>query len=600
MTTAAPPLAAPPVVDAPASASGGAPGPRRSTAQRVVTWVCSGVVVLLVAVPLATLILSSLRANAVTLPFDPAARFHLDNFGKVATDPQLPTLARNTALFVVATLVLGLAISVALAWIVERTDIPFRSVIFALVIAPIGIPELVSGIAWSQLLAPKEGFVNALVRPLLGQTGGEGPFNINSIAGMVFVEALIIVPFSFLLLTPVFRAMDPSLEEAASAAGASTWGRLRQIVLPLLWPALAAVVIYQFVTVVQAFDVPVIIGLNVGIHVFSTRVYQALQPTSGIPDYGIASAYSLLLLVVSLLPMLGYYRLLRKSERYTTVTGKGFRPRRAALGRWRYPIYVFVGLYLLVAFVLPALMMIWMSIQPYYAAPSAESFGRITFSAYQTLFSSPAVLPLVRNTLVLGVGAATIVTILAVVHAWALVRTRTRWSRVVDSLAFVTHGIPGIVVGVSLLFGGLMLTKYTGIPLYGQVSILIIGMLVVTLGFSTRILVSAVTRLHPELEEAAFVSKASWFATMRKIVGRLLLPAIVNTWMLAFIYAITNLSLTIILGTSTNRVLAVNLFTYWNFGQTAQAAAIAVILMLLSIVLTVTFRVRMSAKEDRS
>jgi iron(III) transport system permease protein len=572
---------------------------RRPAAQRVATSATAGIIILLVAVPLTTLVVASVRASSLTLPFDPAARFRMDNFRKVATDDQLPSLARNTALFVAGTLAIGIAISVALAWVVERTDIPFRNLIFALVIAPIGMPELVSGIAWSLLLAKKEGFVNTVVRPLLGMEGGAGPFNINSVAGMVFVEALIIVPFSFLLITPVFRSMDPALEEAAATAGAGPWGRLRRIVLPLLWPSLVAVVIYQFVTVVQAFDVPVVIGLNVGIHVFSTRVYEALQPTSGIPDYGIASVYSLLLLAISLLPMLWYYRLLRKSDKYTTVTGKGFRPRRQPLGRWRYPVYGFVGLYLLVAFVLPASIMIWMSVQPYYATPSLDSLQRVTLDSYRALFSGSGLGDVLRNTLVLGVVSATGITLLALVHAWMLVRTRTRTSRVVDSLAFITHGIPGVVVGVSLLFGGLTIGRLLHLPLYGRVTILVIGMLIVTLGFATRILVAAVSRLHPELEEAAYVCKASWFQTMRLVVGKLLMPAILNTWVLAFVFSITNLTLTVVLGTNSNRVLAVNLFTFWNFGQTSQAAAIAVLLMGVSIALTMVFRLRLGASEDR-
>jgi iron(III) transport system permease protein len=345
--------------------------------------------------------------------------------------------------------------------------------------------------------------------------------------------------------------------------------------------------------------VPVVIGLNVGIHVFSTRVYEALQPTSGIPDYGVASVYSLLLLAISLLPMLWYYRLLRKSEKYTTVTGKGFRPRRQSLGRWRYPVYGFVGLYLLVAFVLPAVIMIWMSVQPYYAAPSLDSLQRVTLDSYRALFTGSGLGAVLRNTLVLGVVSATGITLLALVHAWMLVRTRTRVSRIVDSLAFITHGIPGVVVGVSLLFGGLTVTRLLNLPLYGRVTILVIGMLIVTLGFATRILVAAVSRLHPELEEAAFVCKASWFQTMRRVVGKLLMPAIVNTWVLAFVFSITNLTLTVVLGTNSNRVLAVNLFTFWNFGQTSQAAAIAVLLMGVSIALTMAFRLRLGASEDR-
>ncbi|MBB5790204.1 ABC transporter permease subunit [Jiangella mangrovi] len=569
------------------------------TVQRTATWLTAGIVIALVLVPLVTLLLASFRADGVTLPFDPGARFTLDGFGRVASDDQLWMLTRNTALFTAATLVVGIAISVLLAWIVERTDIAFRNLIFALVIAPIGIPMIVAGIAWSNLLAKKEGFVNTLLRGLFGLDGSEGPLNINTVYGMVFVEALIIVPFSFLLLTPVFRSMDPSLEEAAATSGAGAWGRLRRVVVPLLWPSLVAVVIYQFITVVQAFEIPVIIGLNADVRVFSTRVYEALQPTAGLPDYGVASIYSLLLLAVSLLPMIWYYRLIRRSERYTTVTGKGFRPRRLSLGRWRYPVYLFVGGYLLVAFVLPAVMMLWMSVQPFYTALTLDSLRRVNLDGYQALFTAEGLGPVVWNTTVLGVVSATLVTVLSVVHAWVLVRSRTRLSRVVDFLAFATHGIPGIVVGVSLLFGGLVLSRVTHIPLYGRVSILVIGMLIVTLGFATRILVSAVSRIHPELEEAALMCGASWRRTMTRIVGRLLMPAIVNTWVLAFVYAITNLSLTVILGTSQNRVLAVNLFTFWNFGKTQEAAAIAVILMLVSVVLTMIFRLRLGAGEER-
>lgn len=587
---------APPVLAAPG------PAARRPVRRRPVApantlpVLIGGLTIALVLVPLVTLLVSSVTVSPLGIPFSAGSRLDLGNYTAVLTDGDLVRPVLNTAGFVVGSLAVGLSISVALAFLLERTDLPLRGLLFALVVAPVAMPQVVAGVAWGLLLDPRIGLLNLLLRLLPG-TGDRGPLDAYSLVGITMVQGFLLVPFSLLLVAPVVRSISGALEEAAAVAGAPPAARIRRIVLPLLAPGLLAAVIYQFVTAAQSFDIPAVLGQENGVRVVSTAIYSALHPTSGLPDYGRATAMSVLLLLISLAPMYWYYRMVARGEKYAVITGRAYRRRRIRLGRWRWPAFAAVAGYVGAVVVLPLFILAWMSVQPYYSTPSLSALGRVTFSSYRDVVTLPAFPTLLWNTALLAVVSATVVCVLAAVNSWVLLRRGGVFGRLGDVFAFVTHGIPGVVLGVSLLFLALLLVRGGLVDLYGSVTILVIGMVIVTLGLATRITSAGLGQIHRSLEESAAMAGAGWTARMRRIVLPLMAPSLANAWVLAFSYALSNLTLTVVLGSTDNRVVAVELFSRWNFGDVRAAATWGLLLTLVSLLVTLAAR-WLSGRQD--
>ena len=557
------------------------------------------ITIVLVCVPLVVLLWSSFSVSKTGLPFGAGSHFSMSNYRRVFTDGDLVGPVLNTVAFVVGSLAVGLSISTGIAVLLERTSLPFRNLIFALVVAPVAMPQVVAGIAWGLLLDPRVGLINHMLQWLPG-VHGPGPLNAGSLASITVVEGFMLVPFSLLLVAPVVRSTSGALEEAAAVTGASAWARATKIVAPLMAPGLLAVLVYQFVTAAQAFDIPAVLGLEKGTKVFSTAIYSALSPAVGVPDYGLANGMSVLLLIFALIPMYWYYRMVGRSERFAVITGKSYRRRPIALsGVAKWGALTGLAAYVVLVVLLPLFILLWMSVQPYYATPSISALGRVEFDAYHRVFTVPAFLSTVRNTLILGVLSATVVCFIGTMNSWLLLRRRGFFGKLTDVFAFLTHGIPGVVLGVSLLFVSLTTDSHFHLGLYGSMPLLVIGMVIVCLGLTTRITTAGMGQIHRNLEDAAEMCGAGLFARLRSITVPLMSPAIANAWVLTFAYALSNLTLTVVLASSKNRVVAVELYTRWNFGDVQTAAALGLLLTIVSVGATVVARRFTSHKEMR-
>src|SRR6185437_12354584 len=232
---------------------------RQLSARRVIVGICIAILLYLVVVPLAFLIWTSFRGTTSSaLPFSAGVGYTLDKYVQVLGASETRILLVSTLVFTLGSLVVGVSIAGGLAWLVERTDIPARGLIYVIALAPIGIPSILLSISWILMLGPSNGLLNHILRTALGLSG-RGPLDIYSFPGMIFIQGLVIVPTTFLLLGPAFRQMDASLEEAATIAGASRPRLLRSITIPILLPAIGNTILYQFMTLVQSFEVPMFI-----------------------------------------------------------------------------------------------------------------------------------------------------------------------------------------------------------------------------------------------------------------------------------------------------------------------------------------------------
>jgi ABC-type sugar transport system permease subunit len=247
-------------------------------------------VLVLVSVPLFFLVLGSF--STARLPGDfSLSTMGLENYVKIYSDPGTWDIFVNTIIYVVGSVVIGISLAVALAWLVERTNMPGKIWIYAGVPMTLAVPGMLQAMAWVLLLSPRIGFINKSLQSLFGLT--EAPINIYSLGGMIFIEGLRLVPTAFLMLVPLMRGMDPSLEEAAAVCGARPFSTARKITLRLLAPGLVAVMIYQAMTALEVFEIPGILGLPAGIYVFSTKIYAVIRSATFLPVYGQANALAI-------------------------------------------------------------------------------------------------------------------------------------------------------------------------------------------------------------------------------------------------------------------------------------------------------------------
>lgn len=535
----------------------------------------------IVIVPIGILVFASFRDARGGLPFDAVSTWSLDNFRAVFLESRTYELLGNTLVLSIGALALAFAISLAAAWFIERTDFPFRGFAFVMIIAGLGTPGFISAIAWTLLLNPSNGVINEVLRPLLGWEG-DGPLNVLSLWGMVLVEGLGLVPVTFLLLTAAFRAIDATLEDAGTMSGAHPRKIARRITLPLLLPAILSTFVYQLATTIESFDVPVTLGLRNGIIVLPTEVFLQISPTTGLPDYGLASAYGLLLIAVVVLPLLYYQRVISRSERYATVSGNSYRQRRTTLSvRMKVAGWVLLGGFVLLEFVLPTLILLYTSLQPFYSVPSWESIGNSSLAAYRDLVGNDLVTGALGNTLLVAAGAGLATLTLAAVVSWFIIRSRTSFRSVLDFLAFIPHSIPALVMGLSVA----LIYLYVPIPIYGTIWIIVVGLMTRYISLATRQMNTGIGSIKRELEEAGTASGASGVQTFRRILLPLAFPAYVNGFLLVALLSVKNLSIPLVLSGADSRMLSTVIWNRWDNGDTAGTAALSIVMVVITLIL---------------
>ena len=494
---------------------------------------------------------------------------------------QFWTLIWNSLIFSLGSAAGALLLGTLLAWLAERSDAPFRSVAYVSAFISFGIPGIVKVIGWILLLGPKAGLVNVAVRDL---TGIFPFFNLFSMPGMILVEALLWAPVVFLLMATPFRSLDPSLEDAAMVSGSNSWQAFRRVTLPLALPSVLAVLILTFVRSLEAFEIPALIGLPAGIEVLTTKIY--LQMTGGfLPRYGEASAYSILLMGLVAVVLVFYYKLTGQSHKFTTVTGKGYRPRRVELGSWRW-LGGFLLLTLPLVQILPLVALIWSSLLPYLQPPSPEAFAQLSFANYSSAFRDMSIVWAILNSLMVSLSAATATVLLTFVVAWLVVRTNisSRW--VLDQVATVPLVFPGLVMGVAVLKMYLTLP----IPVYGTIWIIVLAFLARYLPYGVRFSYAGLLSIHREIEESSATCGGSWGQTARKILIPLMLPSLFAGWIYIFLITIRELSVALLLYSSGSQIISVTIWELWENGRVGELAAFSLVITAGTVLLAVIFQ----------
>ena len=551
-------------------------GRRRRLAGNLVNLVMILLIGYLVLVPLVILLYSSFKASTTQLPFQ-VAGFSLENFRRVFESGQFASVTLNTVVYVVGSLIVALVLSTGLAYLMERTDIPGRRFLSPMALSPMAVPVTVMAIAWALVANPVNGPLAVLLRQTLGLS-----IDIYSLPGMIVVMGIFGVPSMYLMIAPAFARMNPELEEAAATIGAPLRRRLRLIVFPLIMPAMSAAAMLFVVVALEGFAIPAILGLPKQIFVFSSQIQYYVEPPTGLPNYGQASTYGVLLLAVSLVMLLVYRRRTRDVHRFRVVVGKAYRPARASLGRWRIPIFVIVCAYLFIGIGLPILTLIWTSLSPFVRPISLSGFASMTFANYGHVFAAPEIGQTLLNTAIVVLLTATAATAISTWIAVAASRRQFPGSKFLFEISSLVFGIPSVVLGFAILF----LYVFIPVPpIYDTVWIIVVALVARYLPRGSRMIQTALLQIDDGLVESARVTGARPVTVTRTVLLPLLRPSLRKTWLWVFAHALGELPIALVLTSSDNRTLVVELWdTFTSSGDYPTASALAVIILAISSV----------------
>ncbi|MBI2853548.1 MAG: iron ABC transporter permease [Chloroflexi bacterium] len=532
----------------------------------------------LVAVPLLLLLLSSFRDigfGEVRFNLD---KLTLDNYVAAYTHPRAWRMLWDSFVFASGSLVVAFLLGGGMAFLVERTDAPFRRLSYAVMFVPLITPGLAMTIAWILLLSPKIGFINQLWFGL----GFEAPLvNAYSMPALWWVQGILEAPLVFLLLGAALRRMDPALEEAAIASGAP-WSRVAtRITARLMIPAIVGVALLQFVRGLETLDVPLIMGLGGDIRVFSSNIMLFLRVRVP-PSYGLGFTYAIVLIALTAIGVYIYQRVMRRTERYTVVTGKGYRPRIIELGRWKAVAVAFQMFFAFAVIGLPLAVLVYTSLLGFYQPPSMEVLSQLSLNSYQRIFSQPTTLGMLKNTAVLATLTSMGTMLFSLLLSWVIFRMKIKGGQIIDGLAFIPYAIPGIALAVAFM---VMFLAFPN-PIYGTIWILVIAYIVRSLPYGTRFTHAGLVQIHKELEEAGKVSGASFGTVFFRIIVPVMKPTLIGGGLYVFIQSVKIFAIAAILFSPSSMVFVVHLYQTWAEGAMGDAAALAVIMIGVISVLT--------------
>jgi iron(III) transport system permease protein len=537
------------------------------------TWILIAIVGFLTVAPVAMLVFGSFSKGLGAFGV-----FTIEKYVAAYSDPDFAEVILNTLVFVLGSSAVATALALFLAYLNNRTDIPFKFVFKIISIIPMMIPHILFSVSWVLLLNPSNGILNLMLKQLFSLENS--PFNIYSLPGMILVEGLLDLPIAYLIIAPAMSSFDVALEESSRVCGAGTSRTLFRITLPVLRPAILAAFILCVVRCLASFAVPSVIGMPGRIYVLATHIYRTVS-TGFATDYGQAAAIGMSVLVASITLIYLYRYLTSASEKYVTISSRGYRPSVIELKKAKVPLFIILGLISFVLIVLPVIVLVYVSFVPYSMVPGAKAFSMMSLRHWKDVMKDPISLLSLKNSLFLGVFGASLGIVLSIFVAYVIVKVRSKASGILESLSFLSFSFPGIVIGVGFMW------FFVRTPLYATIWALLIGYIAVYLPYGIRPLSSAFVQIHSHLEESSMVCGASHLRTLRRIVIPLLVPGIVSGWILMATMFVRELTLSVVLSRPGTEVLAVQILRFAEDGLWGRLSALGILMIGISTLLVI-------------
>lgn len=529
-------------------------------------WLVFAATASLVAIPMAALVYGSFRTSAPGSP----GEWTLQNYAGLFSEGVLATVM-TTMTIGLGTAIASVMFGTAIALVVHRTDFKYPNIVTALVGLAFYFPSFILAMAWIIIGSPG-GIINYVWGTLLGMPGRS---DIYTIAGIMFVMVLHQVPFVYLTMRGPITAMDGIYEEAARTSGATPAQVLGRITLPLLIYSIASSFILTFITSIEQFAIPALIGSPGHIHVLATQLYLLCRfpPT----DYGLAAAIGLTLSAITGLAIWVQRRIVG-SQRLSTVTGKAGRLAPIRLGQWKWAAYLLTFGFAFLALILPALILIYTSVIKFFNAnPLAAAY---TARNYVFIWESAATLASFTNTLIASGSGALIGAALGFLISYFTLRQRPAGHRLLDLTASLPFGVPGIVIGLGLLWA----YAYLPLPLYGTLSIIVVAYITRYLPFAIETIGGQMVQIDKSLEEAAWVAGATRTGTLGRILLPIVFPSVQGAVFLLFMAFFREISSAILLFTGSTMVIAVSIFQFFDQANWGLASALSVIATIIIFV----------------
>lgn len=550
---------------------------RRSAIFGIATIVVIGFFVLY---PIFFLLQAALKEGDGTV--DGSTGYGLGNFARL---PSYGTIVWNTLEVSVVATIIAIIVGFLIAYILTRTNVPFRRGLQQLMAVPYYVTPLLGALAWGLLGEPHSGYINMLWRAL----GGEGAIiNVNSAMGIAWVMALFEGSVAFVMISAVMQSIDPSLEEASQVIGASRLNTMLRVTLPLVTPGVLGALVYVFAEMLGSFSAALVLGTPSRFYVLTTAIF--LMVTQYPPRIPLAAAMGVVLFAVMFL-MTYLYRRMIAGRSYVTVSGKAFRPRPVDVGGLRWVYLALVCAYIFLAVVLPMLTLVYVSLQQ--LATALPSWSNFTLEHYRVALSQNAVRYAIRNSLELGVITATIGVALTGTISWILHRTKLPGRATLEYVSMFPQAVPRLVFAFGIMWAWLVIP----IPVYGTIWLLLIAYVTVFLPLGVRTISSVLLQLDKTLDECGQVCGANWFQRLRTINIPLLKPGIMAAWMLLFIGSVRELGASILLVGPNSEVLTPAIVDAWNFSSSELTAAMALIQTLVVGVVIVIFTMLMRRRD---
>ncbi|HEY2987037.1 MAG TPA: iron ABC transporter permease [Candidatus Binatia bacterium] len=528
-------------------------------------------VAFLVVTPLLLLLLNSFQIGKP----GGAVVYSLDGWRQAFGSMGIVDAIYNSFSLAITRQIIATIAGIFFAWLLARTDIPMKNGLEFLFWLSFFLPALPVTLGWILLLDPKYGLLNQLITKLpFIQTS---PFDIYSYWGIIWVHlATTGISLKVMLLTPAFRNLDASLEESSRVAGAGSLGTLLRIIVPVMMPVILVTTILGLIRSLEAFEIELVLGVPIGLHVFSTKIHSFV--THEPPQFPVATALGTFFLVI-LLSLVALQRLYIGRRSYVTVTGKSFSTRPIALGRWKYPAFALVLLIALSITVLPTAFLLLGTFMKLFGFFTIKD--PFTLNNWKDVLSDPILIRSLKNTLVLGFSSAGIGVVVSSLVAYVIVKSRFKARMLLDFLSWLPWSIPGILLGMALLWTLLLIHKI--VPIYGTMGALVLAMSISGLPVCVQVMKSFLMQLSDELEEASMVAGASWFTTYRRILVPLLLPCLIVVGLLEFISAARNISTVVLLATGQTRPLSLLMLDYAAGAELERATVVATVIVAIVV-----------------
>ncbi|GGV72602.1 membrane protein [Streptomyces griseoloalbus] len=526
-------------------------------------WLTFLVTAVLVLSPVVPILYQSVRNQPL---YAAGGAFTLSNYTHLFSEAGFGSIILDTLLFAVLTTVFALAIAVPMAILLERTRFPAARLFGQVLRWPIYISPLVLAFGWIVVYGPA-GFLTSAVREGFGWV----PWNLYSLPGMAFVEAVAQVPIAYLFCANALAASDTSLENAARSVGAGPLRILRSVVVPMLRPPMLYAGLLIFGTAIETLSIPLILGEPAGITLFSNFLYE--QGIDSInPDYGLLGAASTFMLLTTIALVVFQTRLLGHAQRFVSVRGKATRSDLLDIGAWKWLGFAFVGLYVVFGALLPMLALVLRAFTSL-LTPLVNPFDLLTLDNFRLIFDYAPYTESIVNSITVAFVGAVAVTLFGTVVVLVARRSDFRFARLLETTAQSPHAVPGLIVGIGLFWA------FTWMPggdlVRGTLFALIIAFAIRALPSAYGAISPATMQLGAELDNAARVAGADWWRTVSRVLIRLLVPAMLASFLLIWTQMIREYAPAMFLAGAESQVIGTTAIDLWTQGETGSVAALA-------------------------